>query len=231
MSGILRPLQLDSATPVKPDVTAVIPTTSRRQRSGGQTWSPSFRRLAADHLGQPWLTAQVLAWLHFWPALTIGLAGAVGLGLILTKVPPAQLQNVGLTNSYAPLLLVHWLTISGLVTFLLRHRRRGLLVGLAATWLLFLQLQGVLTFRLAVQSTGLWILVELAGTLFSWLWGRVALRSGGLMLTAKSWSPLPPLPLLRRPRVVNQPHELKAASGVSHQPKHGRKRKRRFFGQ
>ncbi len=64
---------------------------------------------------------------------------------VFRRIEPTAIQNMLLANSYVPLLLLSGLGHFFFFSFLFLQSRRGLLVALALTVLLFLRVQQVLT--------------------------------------------------------------------------------------
>ncbi len=84
---------------------------------------------------------------------------------IFTFIDPEKIRNVILTNAYFPLLGITAIGHFFLFTFFFLHIRRGILMSIFLTLLLFCQLQQVLYWQVIVFCTLPLLLIEVVLTL------------------------------------------------------------------
>ena len=85
-------------------------------------------------------------WIKYIRTAPFGLLGVIScaaLVFILAKIPPTQIANMPLPNTYAPLLLAAFFTSFCTSGYLLQSVKKGLFIALVLTLLLFLRLQHV----------------------------------------------------------------------------------------
>ncbi len=166
------------------------------------------------------------------PILTAGLAGYAGVFFILNFVEPNSIQNVWIPNTYTPLILAAALGHFCVFSFLFLSTRRGFLVSLFLSILLFLRLQDVLT----------WTITWWVGVLILCL--EVLFFLGEKLLTRlqpqMSRFHMPNMPQCRRKGKDRTELPSDLVDSVQLKPiekarkpttrRHGRKRKYHFFG-
>lgn len=156
MPSILRPLQLDASPPDSP----VLAKSRRKADHSTQKIVPAdqlVRRLSIPDL--PFQKLPLKEYVLHLPILLIGLAIYAAVLFVLNAVPPRQLQNVWIPNSYAPFLLLVGVGHFCAFSYLFLNTRRGFLTSLFLSIILFLKLQQVLTPQLI-----LWTAIALAVT-------------------------------------------------------------------
>lgn len=89
-----------------------------------------------DENAQTWLVSKSRSLLLLGFSLT-------GLFLLLTKVPPAKVADVGLAQSYLPLLALVFILVFSLCRLLLSFRY-ALYIGIASILLVFIQVHQVI---------------------------------------------------------------------------------------
>ncbi len=96
------------------------------------------------------------------PTLTVGLAFAAATYWLITTINPIQIKHIILPNTYLPLLLLAFLTIFFLASFVWLNSRRGLITAIITICFLFLQLQQVIiTNTITIAIIGPLVLLEL----------------------------------------------------------------------
>jgi hypothetical protein len=113
---------------------------ARSRLKRGKKNKKSKRSKGAERQWRSWLQAY---WQHL-PTLLVGLIFAAVTGLILTQVQPLKIKHFLLPHSYLPLLLAVFATCWFVASFVLLNTRRGLILALWCSLLLFLRLQQVL---------------------------------------------------------------------------------------
>lgn len=233
MSSILKPLQLDepqtkstnlarSRRKTSPKVTepTVVPHIRRQVPLSASTNSipfiDSFRSIAGHIDWKEYL-------LHL-PLLISALLAYCGVIFIFGWIEPRSIQNIFLPNSYAPLLLVCTVANFCLFSYFFLNSRRGIIVSIVITILLFLRLQQVLTLPISLSVILLGGAIEVAYLVLRFFYRKVAHRLS-----------LPTLPKLPRKEseqssLTPQPFASSTAELSPRQRKHGRKRKHHFFG-
>ncbi|OGJ22235.1 MAG: hypothetical protein A3J60_02305 [Candidatus Pacebacteria bacterium RIFCSPHIGHO2_02_FULL_46_9] len=73
----------------------------------------------------------------------LGLMCSGGLYFLLTTIRPVEIADLPLPNTYGPLLGLYFLTCFFLLGYLLKSTRRGMLLAMASTLILFLHLQSI----------------------------------------------------------------------------------------
>lgn len=105
-------------------------------------------------------SVEVNPYLMRLPTLLLSFVGYGATFFILTHIPPEQVQSFLLPNTYLPLLLAlgegHFFFFS----YVFMKTRRGLLLTLLLTALLFLQLHTLLSLSLAGIVIGFFALIE-----------------------------------------------------------------------
>ncbi len=222
MSSILRPLQLEDTTPEP------VRSLAKSRRPVAPPNKPIFRPRFSpkEQSTLPSVSLPAIPWKEYFlhlPILMLGLLAYIGVAFIFLTIEPASIQNVLLPNTYLPLLAVAAAGHFCLFSFLFLNSRRGFLISLGLTALLFLRLQQVLTVPLTFWITLSLISIELAVLLVS-----------RLVSQAKGTLSLPKLPQWKysasRSEAARNPELQPFTEPPKHTPKHGRKRKRRFFG-
>lgn len=107
------------------------------------------------------------SYLIYFPILVIGLLSYAATAFIFLTIEPRSIQHVLLTNSYAPLIIVSGMAHFALFSYLLLNSRRGAVISLVLSVLLFLQLQQILTQQLATQVVVSGVVIELTVTILS----------------------------------------------------------------
>lgn len=104
---------------------------SRLNRPSHTSASSWISQVLKDHT--PWLP---------WLGLTA--LGSVGLVMLVTSTPPAQIADVGLPRLYLAFQVLTFLVLASLAVILWKHIRRGILTGAALQVLILLHLQHVI---------------------------------------------------------------------------------------
>ncbi|NCN82539.1 MAG: hypothetical protein GW947_01100 [Candidatus Pacebacteria bacterium] len=95
---------------------------------------------------EPERVAGPVWWKKYIRTAPFGLLGVISIAAllyILTKIPPAQIADMPLPNTYGPFLLASFFTSFCVLGYLLQSARKGLFIALILTLLLFLHLQHV----------------------------------------------------------------------------------------
>ena len=161
------------------------------------------------------------------PLLTIGILCYIATGCVFLTVEPRSIQHILLTNSYSPIVLLlgtgHFCSFS----YLFLNSRRGAVISLVLSAILFLRLQQVLTPQLVAQviiaGVGLEVAYLLLCVIFQFL--HPQLRKLGHRIPKQT----PASHAFTETSYEELPTEQ------SEQPAHskrtrGRKRKHHFFG-
>jgi hypothetical protein len=105
-------------------------------------------------------------YLNYLPTLVLGGLFAIGLYYLVSTVPPDQIKHFIIPGSYLPFTLGLLLSTWFITSFLLLNSRRGLLISLFLTWLVFLKLQQVMMSpQLVLISLVPFVIVEIFLTL------------------------------------------------------------------
>lgn len=97
----------------------------------------------------------------------VSLVGYAAILYILLRVNPSSLQNVAVTNSYLPLLIIFLISNFCFFSFLFANTRRGLLISIILALYLFLRLQQVFSLPIAGAIAAPFVLYELIMSLLS----------------------------------------------------------------
>lgn len=117
----------------------------------------------------------VWGYVRHLPTLVIGLILTAALYWFMQKYPPNTVQNVLLTNSYLPFLVLLGSSCFFCISFLLLHSRRGFLVSWWIVMMLWLRFQTVtITPLLLVSTITILSSIELLLTLLEKKWYRPA---------------------------------------------------------
>lgn len=235
MQDILKPLDLDTSTGKARSRRALRTTTSLNQdQESRQNRRHDLNNLPAISPSTLFKPARSLlrrfpwkSYLVYFPILVIGVIGYAITVFIFMTIEPRSIQHTLLTNSYAPLMISSGLAHFAVFSYLLLSTRRGAVVSLILSALLFLRLQQVLTQELAIQVVLLGISVEVTALVLALLLNIAQPKLQGLHGKIPRWKgrKLPGVDLTHPTTKPTDPQEPKTSSR-----KRGRKRKHHFFG-
>lgn len=104
---------------------------------------------------------QVKMYIYSIPQLALGILGLAWCWLILTRLPPAAIVNIGGEKVYAPLLLGASWTSFWLAAYFCQSWRRGLWISLAVSAWFWLRLHQQSLFPSLFLFAGVLIIIEL----------------------------------------------------------------------
>jgi len=164
------------------------------------------------------LRKKYFAWL---PLLIAAVLCAAGVTALLMSVEPAQLRDLLLPNSYAPLVLLWAVGQFFFWSFVFLNTRRGSLVALFFTAVLFLQLQALLTAHISLQIGAVCLVIEISSESFLLLWRRYSSQ------ISRSRFQFTPAQEIYPTTAVSEKKEVLPSS---RHRRHGRQRQHHFFG-
>ncbi len=109
---------------------------------------------------------RVLRYLKHSPTLILGLLSLAILYYLLSNFYPEQVKNILVANSYLPILLSFFFSGFFLFSFIFLHSRRGFLLSLFLTTILFLQIHSHMYWQLYLYLAIIFILPELIMSFF-----------------------------------------------------------------
>jgi len=139
---------------------AKVSKASSRLKSRKANRSAPAKKVTA--VNNSWLSSWLGSYLKHLPTLIMGVIFAYLLYLFLNYTHPSQVKHFLVPNSFLPLLVQVFLSSFFLMSFLFLSSRRGLLVSLWITAMLFLKVQNVIiTVEVILIISGTLLMLEI----------------------------------------------------------------------